>query len=182
MSRQPTARGPAVRPDALLGWLPGRVAATAYGAALGLLALAEAIVAALVAAVAVLAGLGVGLPLITPAVLAVRQLAELTRRLCGRWCGVPIAAPYLSPPGAEGGNGAEISSWQQRRWLLTDPATRRDLLWLVLNPLVGAVLAAGPAAAIVYGIFGMALPHGSTQLAGTVSHPLYGILLALAGF
>jgi signal transduction histidine kinase len=182
MGRQPTARGPAVRPDALLGWLSGRVAATAYGAALGLLALAEAIVAVLVAVVAVLAGLGVGLPLITPAVLAVRELAELTRRLCGRWCGVLIAAPYLSPPGAECGNGAEISSRQQRRWLLTDPATWRDLLWLVVNPLVGAVLAAGPAAAIVYGIFGMALPHGSTQLAGTVSHPLYGIMLALAGF
>jgi signal transduction histidine kinase len=34
----------------------------------------------------------------------------------------------------------------------------------------------------VYGIFGMALPHGSTQLAGVISHPLYGILLAVAGF
>ena len=64
----------------------------------------------------------------------------------------------------------------------TDPATWRDLVWMLLNPWLGAALAGGSAAAIVYGVFGMALPHGSTQLAGVISHPLYGILLAASGF
>src|ERR1035441_4571918 len=74
-------------------------------------------------------------------------------------------------------------SWRQRRkWMMADPATWRDLLWMIVNPCVGAALAGGSAAAIVYGVFGMALPHGSTQLAGVISHPLYGILLAAFGF
>jgi signal transduction histidine kinase len=66
--------------------------------------------------------------------------------------------------------------------MMADPATWRDLLWMIVNPCVGAALAGGSAAAIVYGVFGMALPHGSTQLAGVISHPLYGILLAAFGF
>ncbi len=181
MSRQPTVQDRAVWPNAPLAWLRGRVAACARGVVLGVFALAEAVVAALAAVVAALAGLGIGRVLITPAVLAVRRLAGLTRRLAGEWCGVPIAAPYLPPPGGAV-SGEQASSRQRRKWLLDDPATWRDLLWLVANPVAGALLAGGPAAAVVYGVFGMALPHGSTQLAGVTSHPLYGILLAVAGF
>ena len=66
--------------------------------------------------------------------------------------------------------------------MLADPATWRDLLWVFVNPWLGAGLAGGSAAAVVYGVFGMSLPHGSTQLAGVISHPLYGILLAVFGF
>jgi signal transduction histidine kinase len=111
----------------------------------------------------------------------VRQLTDLTRRLCGEWCGVPIASPYRLEPAGEGEDG--LPTWRQRRrWVMDDPATWRDVAWILLNPWLGAVLAGGSAAAIVYGIFGMALPHGSTQLAGVISHPLYGILLAVSGF
>jgi signal transduction histidine kinase len=180
MSRQPAVQDHAAGPDAQLAWLRGRMMACARGVALGALALAGVVVAVPLAVVAVLAGLGVGRVLIAPALLAVRRLAGLTRRLAGEWCGVPIAAPYRPPP-AEAG-GAEPSPRHFRKWLLDDPATRRDLLWLVVNPVAGTVLAAAPAAAAVYGVFGMALPHGSTQLAGAVSHPLYGILLAVVGF
>ena len=35
---------------------------------------------------------------------------------------------------------------------------------------------------IIFGVFGMALPHGSTPIAGTLSHPWLGIALAAAGF
>jgi signal transduction histidine kinase len=181
MSRQPAVQDHAARPDAPLAWLRGRVTACARGAVLGVLALAGALVAALAAVVVVLAGLGVGWALITPAALAVRQLAGLTRRLAGEWCGVPIAAPYLPLPAGAGG-GEEASSRQRRKWLLDDPATWRDLLWLVTNPVAGAALAGGPAAAVVYGIFGLTLPHGSTQLAGVTPLPLFGIPLAAAGF
>jgi signal transduction histidine kinase len=182
MSRQPTAQDHAEWPDALLGWLGGRVAASARGVVLGALALAGAVIAALAAVVAVLAGLGVGWVLITPTVLAVRQLAGLTRRLAGELCGVPIAAPYLPLPAGAGGGEKEVRSRQRRKWLLRDPATWRDLLWLVTNPVVGLALSGGSVAAVVYGIFGMSLPHGSTQLAGVISHPDLGIPLAIAGF
>jgi signal transduction histidine kinase len=154
--------------------------ACAHAAALGVLALAGAVVGALAAVVSVLTVLGVDWALITPAMLAVRQMAGLIRRLAGEWCGVPIATPYLPLP-AGAGDG-EASSRQLRKWLRDDPATRRDVLWLVMNPVVGGALAGGPVVAVVYGIFGLTLPHGSTSLAGVTPHPLYGILLAATGF
>ena len=148
--------------------------ACARGAALGALAIAEAVLLHPILLVLAL----VPIPGIGP---VVRQLTDLTRRLCGEWCGVPIASPYRPEPAGEGEDG--LPTWRQRRrWVMDDPATWRDVAWILLNPWLGAVLAGGSAAAIVYGIFGMALPHGSTQLAGVISHPLYGILLAVSGF
>jgi signal transduction histidine kinase len=157
-----------------LAWLHRRMTACARGVVLGALALSEAVLMHPV--LLVLAFLPI--PGIGP---AVRQLTDLIRRLCGEWCGVPIASPYRPAPAGEGEYGT--ITWRQRReWITADPATWRDLAWILLNPWLGAALAGGSAAAIVYGIFGMTLPHGSTQLAGVTSHPLYGILLAAAGF
>jgi signal transduction histidine kinase len=157
-----------------LAWLQRRVTAGARGVVLGALALAGAVLihpVLLVLALVPIPGIGpVG-----------RMLTDLTRRLCGEWCGVPIASPYRPAPAGEGEFGTV--TWQQRRqWVTGDPATWRDLAFFLLNPWLGAALAGGSVAAIVYGIFGMALPHGSTQLAGVTSHPLYGVLLAVAGF
>jgi signal transduction histidine kinase len=155
-----------------LAWLRVRVTACGRGTVLGVLAVVHALVA-------VLAVLAIAVPF-PGAGLAVRQLTELTRRMSGMWCGVPIASPYLPPPAGE--NGAKLSWRQRRKWMMADPATWRDLAWVFLSPWLGAALAGGSVVAIVYGIFGMALPHGSTQLAGVISHPLYGILLAVSGF
>jgi signal transduction histidine kinase len=157
-----------------LPWLRERVTACAHGAALGALAIAEVVLLHPILLVLAL----VPIPGIGP---VARQLTDLTRRLCGEWCGVPIASPYRPEPAGEG--EGRLPTWRQRRrWVMDDPATWRDVAWILLNPWLGAVLAGGSAAAIVYGIFGMALPHGSTQLAGVISHPLYGILLAVSGF
>jgi signal transduction histidine kinase len=157
-----------------LAWLRERVTACARGVALGALAIAGGLLLHPVLLVLAL----VPIPGIGP---VARQLTDLTRRLCGEWCGVPIASPYRPEPAGAGEDG--LPTWRQRRrWVMDDPATWRDVAWILLNPWLGAVLAGGSAAAIVYGIFGMALPHGSTQLAGVISHPLYGILLAVSGF
>jgi signal transduction histidine kinase len=157
-----------------LAWLRERVTACARGVALGALAIAGGLLLHPVLLVLAL----VPIPGIGP---VARQLTDLTRRLCGEWCGVPIASPYRPEPAGEGEDG--LPTWRQRRrWVMDDPATWRDVAWILLNPWLGAVLAGGSAAAIVYGIFGMALPHGSTQLAGVISHPLYGMLLAVSGF
>jgi len=158
-----------------VAWLRGRVTACGRGVVLGALGLAEAVlmVPAVFAAVFLAPVPGIG--------SAARQLADLTRRQCGEWCGVPIASPYRPAPAGEGEYGT-LTFRQRRRWIMTDPATWRDLAWFLVNPWLGAVLAGGSAAAIVYGIFGMALPHGSTQLAGVISHPLPGVLLAVGGF
>jgi signal transduction histidine kinase len=175
MDRQMASRDRARWPGRPLAWVSERATACARGVMLGALALAEAVlvhpILFIVAFMVPIPGIG----------LAARQLADLTRRLCGEWCGVAIESPYRPAPTGEGEFGS--LTWQQRRrWLTADPATWRDLAFFFLNPWLGAALAAGPVIAVVYGIFGMALPHGSTQLAGVISHPLYGILLAAAGF
>ena len=86
----------------------------------------------LLVALVVLAGCVVWLLLLPGILLAMRQLASLTRRLAGEWCGVRIADPYRPVPAAVRG-----TYLRQLRWVLTDPATGRDVLWLAVNSLRG---------------------------------------------
>ncbi|MGH3119992.1 MAG: sensor histidine kinase [Streptosporangiaceae bacterium] len=164
-------------PGMLRAWSRGRLIACARGVVLAGLAVAEVGVLLLLGVVVTLAGLGVGLLLIPGTVLAVRRLAGLTRQLAGEWCGVPITAPYLPLPSGDG----KITFWRRSGWLVRDPATWRDLLWMTVNPCVGWVLPAAPAGLLVYGLFGMALPHRSTPIAGVHSHVLAGVALAALG-
>jgi signal transduction histidine kinase len=173
MDMRTASQGRARWPGRALAWLGGRVTAIAHGIALGALAIAE--VALFHPVLLVLAFL-VPIPGIGP---VARQLTDLTRRLCGEWCGVPIASPYRPEPAGEGEYGT--LTWRQRQqWMTADPATWRDLAWILLNPWLGAALAGGSAAAILYGIFGLALPNQPPVDA--ISHPVYGILLAVGGF
>jgi signal transduction histidine kinase len=94
-------------------------------------------------------GLGIGRFLGPPALLAMRRLVGLTRRLAGEWCGVPIADPYRPGPGLEAGR---LSFGERMTWLLSDRATWRDLLWATVNLLVGGLIAAASAALVVVGL------------------------------
>jgi hypothetical protein len=62
--------------------------------------------------VAPFAGLAVSLLLIPVILLGMRQLAILTRRLCGQWCAVPIADPYRPAP-----RDTQLSRAGRLRWL-----------------------------------------------------------------
>ncbi|HEV2260121.1 MAG TPA: histidine kinase [Streptosporangiaceae bacterium] len=93
------------------------------------------------------AGLASARFFVAPVLLALRQLAGLTRRLAGEWCGVPIAESYQPPPA----DLASLHFTARLRWLLSDVATWRDLLWVVVNALVGWILAVASAALIVVG-------------------------------
>ena len=68
------------------------------------------------------------------ALLAIRRLAMLTWRLLERWCGVPIASAYQPAPSRQGRLGYQ----RRMSWLLGDPGTWRDLLWLVVNATAGS--------------------------------------------
>jgi hypothetical protein len=70
-----------------LAWLRVRVTACGRGVVLGVLALAEAV---LMHPVVFAAAFLVPIPGIGS---AARRLADLTRKLCGDWCGMPIASP-----------------------------------------------------------------------------------------
>jgi signal transduction histidine kinase len=110
--------------------------------------------AAAAAILAIVAWLAVG-PFI---LLWMRSLARLTRKLADRWCGVPIAEPYLPKPWADGGKRGP-----RRRlgWLLTDPATWRDLAWVTVDGLLGWLLVLLPAGLLVLGIIGVFAPYAS---------------------
>ena len=64
------------------------------------------------------AGLALGRFGAPAALLGIRRLASLTRRLAGEWCGVPIAEPR--PPRARCRARAGSASPSGCRWLLTD--------------------------------------------------------------
>ena len=88
-------------------------------------------------------------PLLITAILTLmRGLANATRRLSADWCGVPILAPYLPRPAKRGIRA-------RTRWQLTDPATWRDMLWMVTNGTVGLILAAAPSVLILLGLLGI---------------------------
>ena len=93
------------------------------------------------------AGIAIVRFFVPPALMALRQLAGLTRRLAGEWCGVPIAESYQPPPA----DLATLPYTARLRWLLSDAATWRDLRWVVVNAVVGWILAAASAALIVVG-------------------------------
>ncbi|MER6379569.1 sensor histidine kinase [Streptomyces sp. NPDC001233] len=107
---------------------------------------------------------------------AMRRLTGIYRRVPGRWGGTVIVSPYLHD-----------------RAPREDPANRRDLLFLALEPLVAAVVLLGPSAMVWYGLFGLITP-GILALSGSgggVSHaPVFdspavalpsGLLLYYAG-
>ncbi|MCF3120310.1 sensor domain-containing protein [Streptomyces arenae] len=101
-----------------------------------------------------LIGIGfVALPYLTR---ATRRLTGLTRTAAAR-SGVPFEAPYQPEPQEV---EKDIVGWMRRcKWILTDPATWRDLLWLFLNTAVG-LLGFLPAGVLYYAGEGLVLACG----------------------
>ncbi len=91
------------------------------------------------------AGLVVGRLAAVPALLGLRNLARLTRRLLGDWAGIPVAEAYQPPP------SPRAPFHERLYWLTSDPATRRDLTWSAINATVGWLIAALSAIAMVAG-------------------------------
>ncbi|MGW1171171.1 sensor histidine kinase [Streptomyces sp. NPDC002550] len=80
-------------------------------------------------------------PLLPCSLLGMRWVAGLHRRMAGSWSGVPVPVPYRAAP-ATGGRSLWGRTRLWTRWILTDPATWRDLLWTSFTGGVGCVLAA----------------------------------------
>ena len=107
------------------------------------------------------AGLGIGRFFVPPALVALRRLANLTRRLAGEWCGVLIPEPYQPPPPDD---GRKLSFAARLRWLLGDVAAWRDLLWVFVNALVGWILAVGATILAVVGVVAFLIPTISSAV------------------
>ncbi|GAA2601475.1 sensor histidine kinase [Dactylosporangium fulvum] len=101
--------------------LRGGVTAVAAAGAMLALAMAGALCLVLI-----------GVPLLVETIRVVRLLAAVERRRAGRLLGGAVPQRYAEPSG---------SSFAQLRTLARDPATWRDLLWLVLHAMAGTSLA-----------------------------------------
>ncbi|GAA2395799.1 sensor histidine kinase [Dactylosporangium salmoneum] len=95
---------------------------------------------------------GVGLVFAPLVQMLVRRYANLRRRLARDWAGVEIAVPYRPRP-----DGAWIGSPRRWMWLVRDPATWRDLLWLLGGAPVGLAMGVATVASLVYGAQGIIL-------------------------
>jgi signal transduction histidine kinase len=130
-------------------WVRRGALSAPRGLALALLSLLNLPLLALSVVALALVGIGLGVWLFPPVMTAVRGVANLHRRLAGRWSGVEIARPYRPRPP----DGAA----RRFRWVLSDPATWRDLLWLLLQAPVGVALGVVTPALVLYGAAGVLL-------------------------
>jgi hypothetical protein len=93
---------------------------------------------------------GIGVPLIRPALATLRMVADRERARLNRWA-YEIISPYQA-------------DLRDRRALLRDPATRRDLYWLGCHATMGLLL----------GLIGVLLPVLAVR---DTSYPLWWRLL-----
>jgi signal transduction histidine kinase len=84
------------------------------------------------------------------ALLWSRRLAKLTRRLADEWLDLSILESYLPRPDHD---VKELSA-ERLRWMVSDPATWRDLLWMVTNASFGWILAMVPVILASAGLIG----------------------------
>ena len=92
-----------------------------------------------------------GADLLGVSTTVVRWRADLERRLGSR-AGVMIRSPYHPEP-----DDAEVGSRRWLRWIIADPATWRDVAWLIPGALIGVILGLITVAIPAYGLVGASL-------------------------
>ncbi|MER5950649.1 histidine kinase [Streptomyces sp. NPDC001904] len=137
----------------------GAVGAGVRGLVLSAVGLAGSITLFVLSVVSIaLVPVGAG-ALTTPWVLTlVRHWANWRRVVAAEWCGVRIPAAYRPFPGHL--RGGIVGQLERCRLLLGDPATWRDLRWLLVDMTAGFVTALLPAALVLYPLEGYALAAG----------------------
>lgn len=102
--------------------------------------------------------LGIGF-LTTPAVLtAVRRHANRRRLLAATWSDVRIPVPYRPlPADVRGGLAGQV---ERTSLMLRDPATRRDLRWLLVDMTAGFTVAVLAASLMIYPVESLVLAAG----------------------
>ncbi|MCX4551519.1 sensor histidine kinase [Streptomyces sp. NBC_01387] len=132
------------------------VVAAGQGLALGLLSLIGSVTLYTLAVTSIaLIPVGIGV-LTTPAVLKmVRAHANQRRLLAASWAGTRIPLPYRPlPQGLRPGITGQV---ERCTFLLKDPATWRDLLWMLVDMSGGAAVALLAPGLLGEGIFGLVI-------------------------
>jgi signal transduction histidine kinase len=138
-------------PASVRSWIRRGALAGLRGLALTVVTLPVNIVLFVLSVVAlVFTVLGIGLVAFPAVTELVRRFAGYHRRLVGQWTGVDVPVPYGPLPEPD-----RRRVWRRYRWVVTDPATWRDLLWLLAAIPASMVLALAPAALIGNGVEGL---------------------------
>jgi signal transduction histidine kinase len=133
-------------------WIRDGVRAVAGGLlALPLAVLNIPLFALFVAGLVLTPVLGIGLVLLPLVVLVIRARADLARRFAAD-AGVAIARPYRPRP-----DGVVFGGPRYYQWMITDPATWRDVAWLLPGALGGLALGVLTLALPAYGSEGILL-------------------------
>ncbi|MGH3313729.1 MAG: sensor histidine kinase [Streptomyces sp.] len=124
-----------------------------------------------------LTAVGVGV-FTTPLVTNLVRMHANQRRVFARdWAGITVPTPYRPLPHApRKGVGGAV---EQCSHLLRDPATWRDLIWLLVDATGGFVCALFPPALIAYGIQGYVLFLGVWR---AVQHEYWYAFIPVEGF
>ncbi len=130
------------------------VRAALRGLGLSLVLLPGAVLCYTLALVSIaLIPIGIGL-VTTPWVLTgVRAFADWRRVLAAQWGGVRIPSTYRPIP-------KDANPWARTFGMLSDPATWRDLRWLLVDMTAGYVTALLPAVLVLYPLEGFSLAIG----------------------
>ncbi|MGX1884754.1 sensor histidine kinase [Streptomyces sp. NPDC055287] len=106
--------------------------------------------------------IGIGLFTTPVALTALRGYAGQRRLLTAKWSDVRIPAPYRPMPSDL--RGGFIGQVERCVLMLKDPATWRDLLWLLVDMTAGCVSALLPAALFLYPLESLVLAAGLWRL------------------
>jgi signal transduction histidine kinase len=148
------------RPRSVLGW---SLALTLLATVGVLLVVAVTVAAALIPAL-------VGVPLTLGALASIRRYADLHRSWAGRQLGEKIPSPYLPVP-------ASAAKLSRLLAAVRDPATWRDLAWLLVNGTVGVTLVA-----LAFGLWASIAWHAVLPLLWMLIPQLRGGLDYAGGF
>ncbi|MFA1541479.1 sensor histidine kinase [Actinomadura monticuli] len=105
----------------------------------------------------------VGVLLFPSATMLLRSQLDGYRDRINRWTDVRIERPYLPEPEAEPGIHGYFKRFIA---LISDPATWRDYLWVLVDPFVALFTAALPGLLVLYGIWGYVLAAFAGDLIG----------------
>jgi signal transduction histidine kinase len=116
------------------------------------------------------------IPLVVPPLVTlIRRAVDEERALVRRWTGIPVPDSYRPYPG----RGSRL------RWLAGDPATWRDLGWIVVNGTVGAILLLAPGLLVATGaLYAMRVVGGLPGMPGSEGEPerlLLAVVLVVIG-
>ena len=155
------------------GWLRRALTAMGRGFPLTGAAIVEACSALWIALSVTLVCVGVGVYLVPGSLDGARSLARRQRRRALAWSDVPVEEFYAPLDERTHGLAAD---WRRTARMLTDTATWWDLLWVLVNPVVGPCIALLSALGLLDGLWGLSMPFLWRTVSRHWNHSWFGFI------